>query len=506
MTPWPDLLADALVGTDRRARPGAGVDAPGELLDRAGAWSVYARAGALAAAGVEPPPAAPLDRRDLVRPAAAARLAALTDAGTGPFDGGTRSALLAEWLGLVARHGRLVPPEFLPDLLDLGRLQSSLRPLIAAAGGARAGWLAQQNQDWSYASGAGAEPIADQSEWDGAARAQRVRYLRTRRGVDAPGARELLEEEWPTLGPDERAELIAVLAVGLEEGDEPLLERALDDRRAEVRATAAELLGQLPGSALNDRMAARTRASLSVEAGGRLAVHPPADYDPGMRRDGIVAKPPVGIGERAWWFQQVLARVPLDRVTTLGPGDFLALSIADDWGPIVRRGLVRAAVTQHDPSWAAALIDAVTGTDEAGLATALYPALGADELSRRALTALTAPAEDAADAWIPLLARCPAPWSDPLAAAALAVWERTAMAEPDGSAAAAEVAAARQLSRELDRLAVHAALSLPPAFADQVAAAVHRLVQAGASGSRVDPLARVASIVLFRNEMTMEIA
>jgi hypothetical protein len=86
-----------------------------------------------------------------VSPAAGRRLARIL--------GGENSDLLAEWLTAVAGHGLRPPPQFLPALLDRARRVSSahpdpdearLRGLVAAAGGARAEWLAGLNPAWAY--------------------------------------------------------------------------------------------------------------------------------------------------------------------------------------------------------------------------------------------------------------------------------------------------------------------------------------------------------------------
>src|SRR5262249_59366693 len=110
--------------------------------------------------------------------------------------------------------------------------------------------------------------------------------------------------------PDDGAALLGACATGLSLDDEPLLEVALDDRRKEVRIAAVELLAQLPDSAYARRMAERCTACVRV-TGGRVEVTPPAACDKGMRRDGISPRPPAGIGERAWWLEELVTRTPL---------------------------------------------------------------------------------------------------------------------------------------------------------------------------------------------------
>ena len=61
-----------------------------------------------------------------------------------------------------------------------------------------------------------------------------------------------------------RAACYGALAVGLGPDDEAVLERALDDRVASVRAVAANLLAALPGSAWSARMARRAEQMVHV--------------------------------------------------------------------------------------------------------------------------------------------------------------------------------------------------------------------------------------------------
>ena len=60
--------------------------------------------------------------------------------------------------------------------------------------------------------------------------------------------------------------------------------------------------------------------------GSALAVTPPEECDAAMKRDGIDPKPPAGIGERAWWLDQIVSAAPLDTWSALdgSPADLVA--------------------------------------------------------------------------------------------------------------------------------------------------------------------------------------
>lgn len=479
MTPWATLLADALVGTDRRE----GVD-PAGLLDRSAALAAFRRAGTRPVSVTAPRPApAPNETRPVVGEAAAQRLVTLLEDGAG-FDAAIRDALLHEWLELVRDHGRRVPPELLPTLLDYGRSHGAVRPLLAVAGGARVHWLAQQNPEWTYVTRQ-IEETADPSVWETGSRAQRRGYLAALRRRDPAAARALLTDEWAALAASERADLLPTLAIGLGADDEPLLESALDDRRKEVRAVAADLLAVLPGSAYQQRAIARARRHLVVD-GPRVEVRPPEACDREMRRDGIGPKPPAGIGERAWWLEEVLARAPLS-AWPMSPESLLAAVDGSDWAATVHRGLARAAATQRDPAWAVALLDRLgDGAREREIAKDLYPLLPPDEVVARATRAL---ASGTVAGLGPLLDNCPRPWPPELARLVLAGFS--------------DLAQHTQMRGALYHLARLAALRLPPT----AAASAGQLAESLSWVEGVDPvpLEMLVRVLSFRHAMAQEI-
>ena len=385
---WDDVVATALVGTDRR--PGEDATA---LLDVAAVFAVARRAGAPPVPDLPSPPGVPADPVPPAGPAAAERLSLLLDNGL-TFDPGTRAELVGEWLASAVERGIRVPGEQLPVLFEAARRERELRDLVLAAGGARAGWLAAQRADWRFLTGRPAD-AASPDAWELGGIGQRVRYLVAARQADPAAARDLLVIGWADEIPEDRAALLRALRPGLSTADEEFLEACLDDRRKEVRDVALDLLAVLPGSAYLARMTERAERCLWRPGQHRvLAVAPPEECDRAMRRDGIAPKAPAGVGEKAWWLEEILARTPL---STWGddPAGFLALPVADGWGDVVLRGLARAAATQDDPAWAGPLIDALWAAhgpqgrpDDMLLIESLYAALPVDEVVDRAVQAL----------------------------------------------------------------------------------------------------------------------
>ncbi|MDQ7906819.1 SWIM zinc finger family protein [Phytohabitans sp. ZYX-F-186] len=503
----PDLLSAALVGTERRPYSGGAIGGvlldgagPAGLLEGAAVALAYARAGVSPVPDRVPIEPAPEETSPQVPAAAAHRLTLLLSDGGVP--GGTEVALglLGDWLAHAADLGYRVPPELLPALLDTGRRRTALRPALASVAGRRASWLATRRADWRYLlTEAAADP--DPQDWATGTPGQRLAYLTALRAADPAAGLALLSETFDAEDPDDRARLLGALATGLGRGDEPLLERALDDRRKEVRSVAADLLSALPGSALRQRMAERALACVRIERRAlgrdRLVVTPPGECDVSMRRDGVQAKPARGIGPQAWLLEEILARTPLDTWTTAfeRPADrVLALPVADDWGSTLHKGLARAAVVQRDPAWVTELADEMSRPvnkdlepyDEA-LTAQLYEALPPDELARYAARAL---GRDPIRAHR-LLAMQTGPWPDDLAVAVLD--------------AIKVLAGGERHAWHIGELCRTAAPSMPVRFADRVAALAEALHATDPPTRQAIAVAQLASALTFRREMYEEL-
>lgn len=163
----------------------------------------------------------------------------------------------------------------MPALLDAARARTDLRAPALALAGARGMWLARLNPDWRFAlrggaGGAGELPdvtdgAAVERLWQEGLFAERVALLGAVRAHEAAAAPRLLATTWATERAEDRLMFLDSLRAGLSPQDEPFLEAALGDRSRNVRATAAELLSALPGSALAGRMAERALACVGPE-------------------------------------------------------------------------------------------------------------------------------------------------------------------------------------------------------------------------------------------------
>ncbi|WP_405553410.1 DUF5691 domain-containing protein [Streptomyces sp. NBC_01171] len=439
---WDDLLTTALLGTDRRPLPvdPAGREVPAALLDAAAVAAVRRRAGLRPGrAGTRPEPA-PADTRPALPPAAAHRLTLLL--ADRPGGGGGRrgstpdlTELLPQWLAAANAHGYAAPPQAVPALLDAARARTDLRPAALEFAGARALWLARLNPDWRFAQrsasgGTSALPGAEDDAgvrrlWQEGLFAERVALLTALRARTPSAARELLVETWAQERAEDRLMFLDSLRAGLSADDEPFLEQALGDRSRNVRATAAELLSTLPGSALAARMAKRAATCVALDHTGSTAaivVEAPTACDPEMERDGVTARPPAGRGERSWWLGQLVESASLDtwpdRLGGRTPEQIVALPVTDDWQGELHAAWCRAAVRQRDARWARALLGSPSAPEAGGPGAVsladrakLLAALEADE---RATWVAGFIAGHGLSEAFQLLGVCALPWTAPL--------------------------------------------------------------------------------------------
>ncbi|MFF0744385.1 DUF5691 domain-containing protein [Streptomyces sp. NPDC004111] len=391
---WEDLLTSALLGTDRRPLPtAAGKEPPLALLDAAALHTVRRRAALTPAAAGEPVAVAPADDRPPLPAAAHRRLAILLADRSGPAPSGGRrgsapdlTELLPQWLAAANQRRLRAPSVLLPALLDAARARTDLRPQTLEFAGARGLWLARLNPEWKYVlrgtSGGAALPDVRDAEavrtlWEEGLFAERVGLLGTVRASDPAAARTLLAGTWSQERAEDRLMFLDSLREGLGAADEEFLEEALSDRSRNVRGVAAELLSALPTSRFAARMADRATSCVGMDRtgdGSGIVVEAPHECDAAMQRDGIVAKPPAGRGERSWWFGQLVESAPLGawpgRLGGRSARDIVALPVSDGWGEELHGAWCRAAIRQGDAEWARALLGSPSVPPDSGPGTA----------------------------------------------------------------------------------------------------------------------------------------
>ncbi|KUZ67503.1 hypothetical protein WI36_22410 [Burkholderia ubonensis] len=339
------------------------------LLWQAGCMAVYGAAGRVPASATAQPAAEP----DPVPETPVALVPILTSAIAGELGG------LAEWLvARMTRANRRLPHALLPSVFARPARFDVWWPVI----GRRGHWLASQHPEWQALLAARQAPANDDASllqaWEEGDTAARVRALTALRRRDAAHARDALKAVLPKEKAEQRQAFVAVLQHGLSPADEPMLESLLDDRSQAVRQSAAELLLQLPESALVKRMEARADACLRWQPAGAasgavsrlvamlgkraepvLQLEVPAELPKDWERDGIAAKPPPGEGQRAYWLRQLVAAIAPARWSASAaatPDDALNVMAAHEWADALLAGCAAAACRHGDAGWAESLL------------------------------------------------------------------------------------------------------------------------------------------------------
>lgn len=352
MTRWDDGVAALLVGTERR--PGL---SEVELLVMLSREATRRRAGVRTVhRQLMSDHASPETLVECSGKSAQLLDLALSD----HFGTASKPVLARTWLTACRRAGRIVPPQLVRPLLELGTRDITIRAEVRAVIGERGRWMAAMSDRWGWAEADAA--AADVDPESAPVDVLRDR-LRDQRRTDPSAGQVAIVEAVAGLAAADRAELYGALEEGLSLDDEPLLESMLDDRSTKIRRVAVDLLAQLPGSAWSGRMADRIDRLVAVRrSGSKLTVQLPETLDAAAGRDGIVEKPPPGTGRQAWWLRQIVAGVPLlwwVQVSGSEPGELVARPPL----PEIRAGWIDAVRRQRDATWAAALFDAAPDPD-----------------------------------------------------------------------------------------------------------------------------------------------
>ncbi len=404
-----DLLSHALIGTAKHPSDATGSAHPtdqifGALLSESPERKLLLRAGARAiyrAAGVKPGLASsiPLPAPPESLPICSQRAAALFE----EFLEREPQALRLEAIDRLTRAGQRLPPALLPRALAerATAARSVLRPILGNLGL----WLSQFNPDWQWvANGAPVPPSLAEQEaiWIEGTPQQRIAVLTEVRKQDPDLGRAWLEKAWATEKADVRAGLAECLLTNLSPTDEPFLEKGLSDRGSRVRATIARLLVQIPESACGRRMRERAAGFLTFvknndeSTPASLTIAPPEKFDKAWERDGLVEKPPQGIGNRAFWLEQIMNLAPpsyWERHLGLTATRLIELAAANEFGEDVLAGWARAAELFGCADWIPGLWD--YWIDHRPRKTGTYPHERWEELCRNLFTSMPAHEADA---------------------------------------------------------------------------------------------------------------
>lgn len=191
--------------------------------------------------------------------------------------------LLSLWLESCARAKVIVPPPYLPLILETAYRHKPLRNLAAACCGRRGEWLSQFNKDWNFS------VVADtpEEQWQNGTTAQRLAALTALRERSPETALQWLQETWNKESAVVKSELVTALAVNVSQDDVPWLESLLAEKSKQVRENALLLLKKVPGTALHDLYRQVLLDAIQEDEAGNITCQLSADLDESLFRSGI---------------------------------------------------------------------------------------------------------------------------------------------------------------------------------------------------------------------------
>ena len=361
--------------------------------------------------------------------------------------------LLPDYLTRLAGRDLLVPPALLVPLLRHATRSAETRAALGPVLGARGHWLARLNPEWTKLAdkmAAPSQPDADAATWETGTPAQRLAWI-TQHFAQAPDeARALLLAALPAEPAKMQEALLDLLAHHLHPAAEPTLEALLKARGQDVRRRAAELLVQLPGAALTERLWARAAPLITARRKllglGKpvLEITLPTAWDKSWLLDGIEEKngrfefrtnanasSQATLGPAASRLGNLVGLLPPQRWTAhlgLTPGELLAAALASEWALPLLPGWAHSALLHRDAAFASAFVklwqENLPALEKAGCARSIdWDPLAALLPPAEHHTLLLAPTLERVrrqqDDWALGLGFVPAPWPRALSTAVL---------------------------------------------------------------------------------------
>ena len=261
---------------------------------------------------------------------------------------------LPEFIEYLTERNRQLPSEMLPDIITnhiaAGDNWTSLRKII----GKRGEWLMHQNPSWHKIL-----PIENPELWAVGNREERISVLKYLRSKFPDLASEMLQQSWDKENPKDKVAFLEVLAENTTANDELFLESCLDDKKKEVRLSAAALLSRIPSARLVQRISKRLENLVFFE-NGNLIVQLPEEPDAEGMRDGLFAKMKVPQqGLRTAWLAQIIAFLPpsiWEEKFDLSPLEVLEVFLNTDFVQVLLAATLSSTTSTPDAKWAEAFL------------------------------------------------------------------------------------------------------------------------------------------------------
>ncbi|HUP10613.1 MAG TPA: DUF5691 domain-containing protein, partial [Niastella sp.] len=155
------------------------------------------------------------------------------------------NSLLQFWLQHCSEKERIVAPEFVPLLMNVGIQQKKLQNLVVACCGNRGEWLSRFNPEWNFSMA-----TTDEELWQTGSAEQRKTVLEQLRKTDADTARNWLIKTWPQEDAGTKIEFMLLLGINIGAADIEFLESLSREKSKKVKEIAIWLLKQIPESSV----------------------------------------------------------------------------------------------------------------------------------------------------------------------------------------------------------------------------------------------------------------
>lgn len=152
-------------------------------------------------------------------------------------------SLLRFWLEQCSGAEKIVLPEVIPTLLNVGMKTKSLQSLVVLCCGKRGEWLQPFNKEWQWDKADSGEEL-----WQTGTLSQRKEFLAQVRQSNPEKARELLQQTWPQESAATKVELLEQLRVNAGDGDKAWLEELSNEKSVKVKEAALAILKTVPNS------------------------------------------------------------------------------------------------------------------------------------------------------------------------------------------------------------------------------------------------------------------
>jgi len=221
--------------------------------------------------------------------------------------------LLINWAQTCITHQQVVQEDYIPLLLDEGKKNIKMRPLIKSISGCRGEWLASFNDNWHYLNQTEAEI------WEQGKPEERKQFLIQLRQENPAKARELLMAAWKEENANSRAELISTFYENLSLTDESLLQELQTDKSQKVKEAVVLLLNQLAGSAWVDSLWEEIKSWITLKitksflafSSEELEVKIPENLPSYFKKRGIQElSSNKTVSDQEYWLTQVLEGIP----------------------------------------------------------------------------------------------------------------------------------------------------------------------------------------------------